>query len=989
MKRSTATFQIVDAVVRYLDHEHAVIRLFGRAENGESITADVYDVVFAMYAPYWRPEWTEAVNAKLPKLSHLCRCRRCGGRPQTQQLYKGADVPNDGDGAIHGDEPCWRRAREPEDAIVRIEMVEARSLVGFHQDARGFARIVVSSPCHLRPITWLVDRVAGRPLQWYEADVDPVTRCMVDHGIVGGGWCTIQGKAVETEATRTTHHYAVRLARGDTIRPVPREANAPLRTLAHDIEVMATDIGRFPTADRDPVIQIATVTSVYGSTDPPETHVFVQGGCEPVGAGVTLHAYEGPGAEAALLSAFATHVTASDVDVISGYNSNLFDLPYLFERARVLGLHRFALCTKETDAPVRWSRSVFESRQTGKRDVVRWTVPGIVCFDVLDAVRSNYKLRSYTLDNVARHFLTNQHKDAMDYTQIPVLQGGDDADRARLARYCVQDTRLVQQLTDELQLLVNALELAKVIGCRLDDCLTRGQSFKIKAKLLRVCRPTSTLVPTYRRDRETGATIVPEYPGASTFQGATVVEPVKGYYTCPTAVLDFAALYPSIMSRYNLSHDTLVLNRDDQPGLTDDDLIETPMGALFVKPHVRKGILPTLLEDLLQARQRAKRQKKEATDPFEVAVFDAKQLALKVCCNSVYGFTGAAMGALPCPMISASVTAFGRTMIADTSTFMRERYGAKTVYGDTDSVFVQYPAVDGETPLEARRRAHRISVEAQRAISGSDGIFQSPIVLEYEKVLEPFLLLGKKRYCARQFETDMQDFTLSYTGIELKRRDNAPVLGRTQREFLEALLLEQDFRSAMQTVQRNVRRLVTRDVPLEELIISKKLAKSGYKTAQIHSNLNERIRARSPAKAYHLGDRIPFVVVNNGAKAVTDRGEDPDYVREHQVPIDTQYYVVKQLRVPMSRLIVPLVGKRAFDKFFDMARGGAADRFFASSLQGYIPPLLTSSERNHVAGDAVGSGSNPNPPQDRKRHPPPRPTRIDSFFFAKKTRNEL
>ena len=97
-----------------------------------------------------------------------------------------------------------------------------------------------------------------------------------------------------------------------------------------------------------------------------------------------------------------------------------------------------------------------------------------------------------------------------------------------------------------------------------------------------------------------------------------------------------------------------------------DDLTKTPNGDFFVKPHMKKGILPIILQELLSARKRAKQELAKATDPFEKAVLDGRQLALKISANSVYGFTGAQVGQLPCLAISSSVTAFGRVMIEKT-----------------------------------------------------------------------------------------------------------------------------------------------------------------------------------------------------------------------------------------------------------------------------------------------------------------------------------
>lgn len=72
-------------------------------------------------------------------------------------------------------------------------------------------------------------------------------------------------------------------------------------------------------------------------------------------------------------------------------------------------------------------------------------------------------------------------------------------------------------------------------------------------------------------------------------------------------------------------------------------------------------------------------------------MLEGRQLALKISANSVYGFTGATVGQLPCLEISSSVTAFGREMIEKTKNRVKELYpGSEVIYGDTDSVMVKF-----------------------------------------------------------------------------------------------------------------------------------------------------------------------------------------------------------------------------------------------------------------------------------------------------------
>jgi DNA polymerase delta subunit 1 len=116
----------------------------------------------------------------------------------------------------------------------------------------------------------------------------------------------------------------------------------------------------------------------------------------------------------------------------------------------------------------------------------------------------------------------------------------------------------------------------------------------------------------------------------------------------------------------------------------------------------------------------------------EKAVQNGRQLALKVSANSVYGFTGATVGQLPCIPIASSVTSYGRDLLLQTKAFVEANYtiergypaNAEVVYGDTDSVMVKFgvPTVPEAMPL------------AEAAADEVTKIFPHPIKLEFEKV---------------------------------------------------------------------------------------------------------------------------------------------------------------------------------------------------------------------------------------------------------------
>lgn len=184
--------------------------------------------------------------------------------------------------------------------------------------------------------------------------------------------------------------------------------------------------------------------------------------------------------------------------------------------------------------------------------------------------------------------------------------------------------------------------------------------------------------------------------------------------------------------------------------------------------------MPLILEELIAARKKAKNELARATDPFEKAVLDGRQLALKISANSVYGFTGAQVGQLPCLPISASTTAFGRVMIEETKRLVTEKYtkangydhNCLVVYGDTDSVMVRF----GTTSIE---ESMRLGKEAAAFVSDK---FINPIKLEFEKVYFPYLLMNKKRYAGMLWTKPTKPDKMDCKGIETVRRDNCALV---------------------------------------------------------------------------------------------------------------------------------------------------------------------------------------------------------------------
>jgi DNA polymerase delta subunit 1 len=131
---------------------------------------------------------------------------------------------------------------------------------------------------------------------------------------------------------------------------------------------------------------------------------------------------------------------------------------------------------------------------------------------------------------------------------------------------------------DKLMCFVNYTEMARVTGVPFNYLLSRGQQIKVVSQLYRRAAEHSYLVPALKHEGS-------DEP----YDGATVMEPVRGFYDVPIATLDFASLYPSIMMAHNLCYTTLTdAKTAKQLGLRqDEDFIITPNGGKLCCPPPR------------------------------------------------------------------------------------------------------------------------------------------------------------------------------------------------------------------------------------------------------------------------------------------------------------------------------------------------------------------------------------------------------------------
>lgn len=795
-------------------------------------------------------------------------------------------------------------------AVRSVDVFMRQTILGFPSAPKPHIRVSLNDSSAIRQARELLKKgIRAGPnselivLKTFESSWVPFAlRFMVDTGICGGGWIEVGTDRLERRAQPDTHcqyefdvHYSA-ITSHDALKGHWGRV-APLRILSFDIECAGRP-NLFPEAHTDPVIQIANVLYAPGNPVPLLKVIFTLDTCDAI-YGADVRSFS---SEMRLLSAWRDFVIATDPDILTGYNILNFDLPYLLDRAATLGVTQFAFLGRTKTLATTVRDKVLESRAFGKNMNKDVDIQGRIILDALQIFRREEKLRSYTLNAVSAHFLKQQKED-VHHSEITKLQNGTAETRKRLAVYCLKDAILPMKLLEKLLKVVNAIEMARVTGIPIGWLYSRGQSIKVVSQLLRRTKESLIIIP----DKDMGHS-------DEKYAGATVLEPKRGFYTHPIVTLDFASLYPSIMIAHNMCYTTLVDPQYAKTHLKPEDYTVTMRGHCFVKSHIRRGILPDILVKLGAARKQAKVDMAIATVPFLKAVLDGRQLSLKISANSVYGFTGATVGQLPCIEISESVTAFGRSMIEHTKQMVEEKYGpsdqAQVIYGDTDSVMILFPNKTVE-------QAMALGKQAADMVSAT---FIKPIKLEFEKVFYPYLLCQKKRYAGVKYE-EGKPGVIAVKGLEVERRDNCLLAVKTMKRVIEIMLKEQNMQKVEEYIKNVVSQLLLGKIDVYELVISKALSKgnraSDYATKAVHVELAERLRKRNPANAPKSGDRVPYVMIRGTKKSKKyENGEDPLFVMENNLLVDTQFYLEKALQQPLSRILEHVLSTTRFHQLF-------------------------------------------------------------------------
>ena len=846
-------FQALTWEARDEDEDH-LISIFGKTEDGKSVC------VTTAFEPY--------LYIKLPEVKYA------------KEIYA-----------------------RIKDSCTGYSVVESKDIWGFQNNQKFlFMRVTFSNLERRRKTDYMLKKPMNLssgpfPLKVYESNLDPILRMMHRTGIQSTGWLDTGSECVYSNLA----HVDVDLFCNDweTLKPVKRDDVAPFVVASIDIESNSST-GKFPDADidGDACFQIALSLCKLGSDEPYDKTCFCFKQTDPNLEGCNILSYD---TEREMLEAFRNYMIKEDIDIMTGWNIFGFDLEYIYKRASKnkcsASFYNLGKL-KNRDSEMVYKR--LSSSALGDNMLKLLPMPGRFIYDLFHEVKKGYKLDSYKLDNVSKLYLGDQKIDMPPREMFARFVEGDPVKLREVAEYCIKDTLLPHRLTKRLCTLLNLLEMAKATWVPISFLVERGQQIKVFSQLTKKARELGFMVPTIRY----GA--LPPEP----YEGATVLEAQGGAYYTPITALDFEALYPSIMMAHNLCYSTFVMDEKrygNIEGITYEKFELN--GRTYKFAQDVPSLLPAILLELKQFRKQAKKDMAAATG-FMKEVYNGKQLAYKISMNSIYGFTGAGKGILPCVPIASTTTYKGRSMIEETKNYVEKNFtGAKVRYGDTDSVMVEFD-VGGRTGMEAIEYSWELG---ERAAEECSALFKKPNNLELEKVYHPYFLYSKKRYAAKLWtkgkDGNMSMDYIDIKGLQVVRRDNTKFVREVCKELLDVVLESSDPEPAKQLALERAINLLEGDVSNEKLVLSQQLGDS-YKNPNLpHVKVRDKMRERKPGSEPQSGDRVPYILVKTGdpkAKAF-EKAEDPVFIEENKIPIDYHHYFTNKFLNPICDLLEPLV----------------------------------------------------------------------------------
>ncbi|MEX0920677.1 MAG: DNA-directed DNA polymerase [Candidatus Pacearchaeota archaeon] len=557
--------------------------------------------------------------------------------------------------------------------------------------------------------------------------------------------------------------------------------------------------------------------------------------------------------ESELLERFIEEVREVSPDILVGYNSDGFDLPYLKSRSEK---HNIKLSLGLDDSQPRFTRG----------SVLSGRINGIVHLDILKFIRTTYsqymKSETLSLNEVSKEFLDNKKKEFK-----PHEINNDEINWAKFFEYNLHDSVLTLGLAEKFW--PDLLEFSRVIKEPLFKISRNGLSKQVESYILHNLENFDEIPerrPSYneigkRRQREK-------------VEGAFVFEPKPGLYE-NIALFDFTSMHTSIIISMNISKETF-LERKEKNSIESPEINYQGKKTKYYFTK-KPGFIPLLLRDILEKRKEYK--KKYQKDPNPIT--KARSNAFKLLSASVHGYIGFFGARYHSIESSATILAFVRKFNKEIIEKV-QKLGHEVIFGDTDSIgFLR----NGKSKKEIIQLLENLNEELP-------GVMK----LELEGFFKRGLWVAKrtgKIGAKKKYALLREDGKLKIRGFETVRRDWCNLARKVQNKIIKKVLEDGEEKSALKYLKSIIKKVKNREVELEDLIIRTKLKKSisAYKSISPHVVAAKRMKeleipiSEGGIVSYYLAE------TNNKSKLVRDKVKLPEEKGKYEI----EYYLKKQV----------------------------------------------------------------------------------------------
>jgi len=541
-----------------------------------------------------------------------------------------------------------------------------------------------------------------------------------------------------------------------------------------------------------------------------------------------------------IIQKFGEDVTKTNPDFVLSFEGNGVHWPYLVKRAN------------KTKIPLKVGRDGGPPHQSLYG---HYSLIGRANVDLLNFSEDLYEVKNKTIENVAR-YLGIKFSDQKTIDETSYFDYWSKPDQRKiLVKHVEVQTETVLKIGEEA--IDYVIQISALSGLPPDQVIAAAVGFRVDNYLMMETHNLGQLIPP-----RTEQPIIP-------YKGAIVLEPKVGLHD-NVASLDFSSMYPSLMIKYNISPDTLVTGKERE------DVFEVPE----VKHRFRKspsGFYRIVLTKLIEARKATKAElKRTAPSDSRYPLLKAREKAVKVMTNAVYGYAGWAGARWYSKEVAESAAALGRETI-NRAISIAKSLGLTVFYGDTDSLFVNYD----------EKLVQKFQGEIDRQLGLEINLSEV-----YKRII---FTEAKKKYAGLR-----PDEQIDVVGLEAVRGDWSNLARDVQNTVLRMVLEDANPARATTYVQDLTSNLKSKNLPLSSFIIWKTLTKpvEAYEVNAPHVEAAKKMaRDGWPVTA---GDKVGFIITKKSGKLF--QKAEPHY-KVTIDEVDYDYYVRNQIVPAAARIL--------------------------------------------------------------------------------------